>query len=77
MSNITYGCKMSTESNIKNLSFEEALKQLEKIVTKLETGETDLEASIEAYSKGMELKEVCEKKLRDAKLKIEKINSAK
>lgn len=60
----------------KELSFEEALGELEAIVRKLESGESTLEQSIEDYARGDALRKHCEKKLRDAKLKVEKIMSA-
>jgi exodeoxyribonuclease VII small subunit len=56
-----------------NLSFEQALKELETIVRKLEGGSGDLDASINDYVRGTELKTFCEQKLKDARLKVEKI----
>ena len=41
---------------VKDLSFEESLKKLEKIVEQLESGEIDLEKSVELYEDGMKLK---------------------
>lgn len=55
------------------LSFEEALKQLETIVGQLESGKAPLDESIESYERGIALKTHCEKKLTEARLKIEKI----
>lgn len=55
------------------MSFEEALSELETIVRSLESGKAPLEESITAYERGMELKKHCEKKLRDAQAKIDKI----
>ena len=65
----------STESTtaLKSLSFEAALKELETIVRKLETGESDLEQAITDYTRGTALKVHCERKLKDARLKVEKI----
>lgn len=56
-----------------DLSFEQALKELEEIVRKLESGSGDLESSINEYVRGTELKGFCQKKLADARLKVEKI----
>jgi exodeoxyribonuclease VII small subunit len=56
-----------------SLSFEEALAELEKIVRQLESGGADLKTSIDAYERGMALKKLCEGKLREAQLRIEKI----
>ena len=61
------------ETDIKTLSFEVALKELEGIVEKLERGEAPLEESIAIYERGAALKAHCESKLKDAQLKVEKI----
>ena len=65
-----------TKTPIKEMSFETALSELEGIVRSLESGQTSLEESINAYERGTELKLHCEKKLKDAHLKIEKITLA-
>ncbi len=58
---------------IAEMSFEEALAELEGVVGRLETGEVPLEQSIALYERGDALKKHCEEKLRDAELKVEKI----
>jgi exodeoxyribonuclease VII small subunit len=58
---------------IKNLSFEEGLKELEMIVKKIDSGEETLDSAINSFERGSELKKHCQKKLDEAKLKIEKI----
>jgi exodeoxyribonuclease VII small subunit len=58
---------------IEALSFEAALKELEGIVTRLEQGEVDLEDSINLYERGQALKAHCEKKLKSAESRLEKI----
>ena len=58
---------------IASLSFEAALKELEKIVRHLEDGKGKLEDSIEAYERGAALKKHCEAKLSEAKAKVDKI----
>ena len=55
------------------LSFEAALKQLETIVHRLESGDASLEDSINFYTQGQALKAHCEKKLADATARIEAI----
>lgn len=55
------------------MSFEDALAQLEQIVRRLETGDVPLEDSIRIYERGAALKAHCEKKLKEAELKVEKI----
>ena len=62
-----------TNAKIENLSFEDALSELETIVRNLESGQTKLDESITAYERGVSLKNHCEKRLNDARLKIEKI----
>ncbi len=58
---------------VESLSFEAALKELEGIVGRLEQGEVDLEDSIALYERGQELKAHCEKKLKSAEGRLEKI----
>ncbi len=58
---------------IEQMSFEEALSELETIVKKIDSGEQSLEESIKAYEKGAKLKKHCEQKLKEAKLKVEKV----
>ena len=60
-------------SGFDGLSFEDALKRLEAIVHRLETGEASLEDSIDLYSQGKALKAFCEAKLAAAQSRIEKI----
>lgn len=62
-----------TQTAVETLSFETALAELEAIVRDLETGKTSLEDSINAYERGVALRTHCEKKLREAQAKIEKI----
>jgi exodeoxyribonuclease VII small subunit len=60
--------------DISKLSFEKALSELEEIVDNLESGNIDLEKSIEHYTRGSFLKLHCQKKLDEAVLKLEEIN---
>ena len=57
----------------KNLTFEENLKKLEDIVEQLESGEINLEKSVELYEKGMILKNNCQEKLKKVEIQIKKI----
>ena len=66
----------SASTSINGMSFEDALAELEKIVTALESGKAPLEDSINAYERGMALKLHCENKLAAAQEKIEKITLA-
>lgn len=65
--------KSNISPDITKLSFEEALDQLEDIVSKLEDGSINLEESIEEYTRGIHLKNHCETKLKEATLKVEQI----
>ncbi|SNT73135.1 exodeoxyribonuclease VII small subunit [Paracoccus seriniphilus] len=60
-------------SEIEKLSFEEAMRELEATVGKLETGEATLEESISLYERGAALRAHCEKRLREAEERVEKI----
>lgn len=64
---------MSKNDDVSGLSFEKALQELEDIVRKLETGDAALEDSIALYERGALLKAHCEKTLKQAREKIEKI----
>ena len=56
---------------VKEPSFEEALKGLEAVVERLESGEPPLEESIRLFEEGMRLSETCRKRLDEADRKIE------
>ena len=60
-------------NEINELSFEEALNQLEIIVRELESGKTKLDDAVNAYERAIKLKQFCENKLKSAQLKIEKL----
>jgi len=59
--------------DIKAMSFETALKELEDIVKKLESGQAPLAESIAIYERGEALKAHCEALLKAAEMRIEKI----
>lgn len=59
--------------SIENMSFEEALNELEEIVRKIDTGQESLAEAVGSFERGVILKNHCEKMLKEAKLKIEKI----
>ena len=60
-------------SDIKDMNFEDAPKELEGIVDRLERGDAPLEESIDIYQRGAKLKAHCEGKLKSAQMKVEKI----
>ena len=55
-------------------SFEISMKKLEDIIDKIESGDASLEESISMYEEGIELKKLCEKKLKEFELKIKDKN---
>jgi len=55
------------------MSFEEALQELETIVRRLEEGKINLEEAIKAYERGATLRAYCEKKLKEARLRVDQI----
>lgn len=63
-------------ADIQKMSFEAALAELEEIVRQLESGEAELEKSIELYERGNHLKAHCETRLQAAQAKVEKITLA-
>jgi exodeoxyribonuclease VII small subunit len=60
-------------ANEQELSFEQAMEQLEDIVKKLEEGNVPLEEAISIYKKGMELSKLCHDKLQNAEEQLAKI----
>ncbi len=58
------------------MDFEKTVKELEKIVTSLESGELSLDESLEQYKKGITLANECKKTLDSAKLEIERITDS-
>jgi exodeoxyribonuclease VII small subunit len=65
----------NTQGDIKKLSFERAMEELESIVTKLEGGKVPLEESVTIYERGEALKRRCEELLRHAEARVEKITT--
>lgn len=61
------------ETPITEMNFEQALQELEQIVSQLERGDTPLEQSIDIYERGAALKAHCDAKLKAAQLKVDKI----
>lgn len=62
---------MSDKDNQEPVSFEEALKELEGIVKKLESGEAKLEEALGLFERGVKLSRYCSQKLEEAEKKIE------
>ncbi len=62
-----------SDKNVADMSFEEALAELETIVVHLESGSVPLEKSIDLYERGAALKAHCEARLKAAEEKVAKI----
>ena len=67
---------MSNDNGIDTMTFEEAMNELEKLVESLDKGDISLDQAISAYDKGSQLKDLCQKKLNEAKMKVETIQSS-
>ena len=65
-----------TNIELEKLTFEEAMKELEKLVDSLDKGDVSLDDAITAYDRGSQLKDYCQKKLHEAKMKVETIQLA-
>ena len=66
--------KARMAEDLNTLSFEDALKRLETIVQRLESGDATLDESITLYTEGDRLRGQCEARLKDAQVRIEKIS---
>jgi len=64
---------MADDTDIAALSFEEALKELERIVGRLESGEAALQEAIDLYERGDRLRKQCAARLDAAQARIEAI----
>jgi exodeoxyribonuclease VII small subunit len=60
-------------TDLSQMSFEQALKSLEEIVRRLESGDVPLEESIDLYERGEQLRKLCQARLDTAQARIEKI----
>ncbi len=65
----------TTHADVKKLSFEKAIEELEIIVKRLEDGKVPLEESVTIYERGESLKKRCEELLRQAEAKVDKITT--
>ena len=61
---------------LEKMTFEEAMKELESLVDSLDKGDVSLDEAIAAYDRGSQLKDHCQKKLNEAKMKVETIQSS-
>jgi exodeoxyribonuclease VII small subunit len=56
-----------------DLSFEAALTRLESLVQRLESGQAPLEEAVSLYEEGARLRALCEARLKEAQLRVEKV----
>lgn len=70
---LAHSKSMAEQEDVGALSFESALKRLEAIVSRLESGDASLDESINLYAEGDKLRAQCEGRLADAQARIEKI----
>ncbi len=63
----------NAHSDVKQMTFERAIEELESIVKRLEEGKVPLEESVSIYERGEALKQRCEDLLRQAEARVEKI----
>jgi exodeoxyribonuclease VII small subunit len=64
------------EADLAELTYEQAFKELEEIVTALETNQQSLEESMRLYERGQQLSKFCSNLLEKAELKIQQLTSA-
>ena len=64
-----------SNTELEKLTFEEAMQELEKLVDSLDKGDVSLDEAITAYDRGSQLKDYCQKKLHEAKMKVETIQT--
>ncbi len=58
----------------KKITYEEAIEELRKIVNTLNEGKVSLDESIKLYERGIELANICDKKLKEVEEKVSIIN---
>ena len=61
---------------LEKMTFEDAMKELENLVDALDKGDVSLDEAIAAYDRGSQLKDHCQKRLNEAKMKVETIQSS-
>lgn len=59
-----------TDTPVNEMTFEQAMKELETVVDQLERGDVALDASISLYERGAALKKRCEDELKRAEEKV-------
>ena len=65
-----------SNNDLEKLTFEKAMMELEELVNSLDKGDVSLDEAIAAYDRGSQLKDYCEKKLQEAKMKVDTIQAS-
>ena len=65
--------KKNKLSEFESMSFEEAINELEKIVEELEGSDVSLDDAVNAFERGAKLMNLCQVRLNEARMKVEKI----
>ena len=65
-----------SNTELEKLTFEEAMQELERLVDSLDKGDVSLDEAMAAYDRGSQLKDYCQKKLQEAKMKVDTIQSS-
>ncbi|KAA0002274.1 MAG: exodeoxyribonuclease VII small subunit [Thermoplasmata archaeon] len=65
---------MHNRGEEKDMTFEEALENLERVVDELEKGELSLDDTIHKFEEGMKLLKICREKIEEAEMKIEELS---
>jgi exodeoxyribonuclease VII small subunit len=74
-SNMVENTPENARVDVRKLSFERAIEELESIVKRLEDGKVPLEESVAIYERGEALKRRCEELLRQAEARVDKITT--
>ena len=69
--------KSDDPSNDAEVDFESALKELETLVSKMESGELSLDESLKAFERGIELTRKCQSSLEAAELRVQTLTKDK
>jgi len=67
---------VSSENDVNEISFEQALNQLTELVEKLESGELPLEESVAAFEQGVKFSRRCEALLDQAEQRLQVLNDS-
>ena len=69
--------KSDEQSNDAEVDFESALKELETLVSRMESGELSLDESLKAFERGIELTRKCQSSLEAAELRVQTLTKDK